>query len=431
MMDQYLKLGKKIDSLTARTPWNDTFHDIVRDLYSTEEADVVAGMPYTLSSLDRISRVTGIDELRLQRILEGLCRKGLVMDIWNEKEARYYYLPSPLAVGIFEFTMMRTGENLNSKQWAKMFHDYFEAFFPANFSHDEKVSVMRVIPVEETVAPENHIEFYDYEKISSIIDGTDTYAIGLCSCRNEKHLLDEKRCDAPLDGCSSFGLGADYMIRNDLARQVSKTEMLENFARSREHGLVFCAWNTQKKTMAVCHCCRCCCNYLAGMNKFGFTNSVITSSFLSAIDTTLCTGCGTCVEVCPVNAIGLVSANDHAHPKRKVARVDPNLCIGCGVCASKCPKQGLSMVKRGQRVIHPETLFETTVLATLERGTLQNQIFDNPQSLTHEFMRTFLGAFLRLPPVKRALMSDVLRSSFLGFMKVGATLQGKKWMTEL
>lgn len=114
-MDQYLKLGKKIDSLTARTPWNDTFHDIVRDLYSTEEADVVAGMPYTLSSLDRISRVTGIDELRLQRILEGLCRKGLVMDIWNEKEARYYYLPSPLAVGIFEFTMMRTGENLNTR----------------------------------------------------------------------------------------------------------------------------------------------------------------------------------------------------------------------------------------------------------------------------------------------------------------------------
>jgi hypothetical protein len=89
------------------------------------------------------------------------------------------------------------------------------------------------------------------------------------------------------------------------------------------------------------------------------------------------------------------------------------------------------MVKRGQRVIHPETLFETTVLATLERGTLQNQIFDNPQSLTHEFMRTFLGAFLRLPPVKKALMSDVLRSSFLSFMKVGATLQGKKWMTEL
>lgn len=46
-------------------------------------------------------------------------------------------------------------------------------------------------------------------------------------------------------------------------------------------------------------------------------------------------------------------------------------------------------------------------------------------------MRTFLGAFLRLPPVKKALMSDVLRSSFLSFMKVGATLQGKKWMTEL
>jgi ferredoxin len=167
------------------------------------------------------------------------------------------------------------------------------------------------------------------------------------------------------------------------------------------------------------------------MNKFGFVNSIITSSFLSAVDISLCKGCGKCLEVCPVNAVSLFSANDHEHPKKRFARIDPNLCIGCGVCFSKCPHQSIAMAKRDQRVIHPETLFETTILATLERGTLQNQIFDNPRSLTHEFMRTFMGAFLRLPPVKKALMSDALRSSFLSFMKAGATMQGKGWITEL
>ncbi|HPI92184.1 MAG TPA: 4Fe-4S binding protein [Deltaproteobacteria bacterium] len=430
-LDRYRKLGRKIDGLTARTPWNETFHGIVRELYSPDEAEVVVGMPYTLSPLDRISRLTGIDETRLQTILEGLCRKGLVMDIFNEKESRYYYMPSPLAVGIFEFTMMRTDGGLNRKEAARLFHEYFESVFPANFSHDEKISVMRVIPVEETVKPEEYIEFYDYEKVSSLIDGSYTFAIGPCSCRNEKHILGSKRCDAPLDGCSMFGIGADYMIRNDLARKVSKSEMIENFARSREHGLVFCAWNVRKSPLSICHCCKCCCNYLSGMNTFGYPNSVVTSSFLSSVDVGLCSGCGACVEVCPVNAAALISANDPAHPKRKVAMVDPEICIGCGVCVSRCARSAVVMAKRGQRVIHPETLFETTILGTLERGTLQNQIFDNPQSITHEFMRRLLGAFLRLSPVRKALMSDTLRSSFLSFMKFGAGLQGKGWITEL
>lgn len=430
-MDRYRRLGKKIDSLTARSPWNDTFHAIVKELYTPEEADVVAGMPFSLSPLKRIARVTGIDEPRLLKILGGLCRKGLVMDIFNEKESCYYYMPSPLAIGIFEFTMMRTEGDFNRKQLARLFHEYFKDVHEGNFSHGEKISVLRVIPVEETISPDEHIEFCDYERISAIIEGTDTYAIGLCSCRNEKSLVGEKSCDSPLDGCSMFGIGADYMIRNNLARKVSRTEMEENFARSREHGLVFCVYNTQQRPISVCHCCKCCCNYLAGMNKFGFTNSVITSNFLSSVDTSACKGCGTCIEVCPVSAMGLVSANDHAHPKRSVARVDENLCIGCGVCAFKCPGQCVAMLRRGQRLIHPETMFETTVLAALERGTLQNQIFDNPQSVTQEFMRTLLGAFLRLHPVKKALMSDALRSSFLSFMKAGAALQGKGWMREL
>jgi hypothetical protein len=47
-------------------------------------------------------------------------------------------------------------------------------------------------------------------------------------------------------------------------------------------------------------------------------------------------------------------------------------------------------------------------------------MFSNPQSITHKFMRGFVGAFLRLPPVKKALMSDTLRSSFLAVMRKGA-----------
>jgi hypothetical protein len=46
-------------------------------------------------------------------------------------------------------------------------------------------------------------------------------------------------------------------------------------------------------------------------------------------------------------------------------------------------------------------------------------------------MRAFVGAFLKLPPVKKALMSDTLRSRFLEAMKEGVKKQGKEWVLEM
>jgi ferredoxin len=117
--------------------------------------------------------------------------------------------------------------------------------------------------------------------------------------------------------------------------------------------------------------------------------------------------------------------------KKKDAVIDSSICLGCGVCALSCKKGAVTLTRREKRVLHPETTFERVILQSLERGTLQNQIFDNPQSITQKFMRGFIGGFLRLPPVKAALMSDMLRSSFLSAMTNGIRKQGKEWITEL
>jgi len=34
------------------------------------------------------------------------------------------YVPNPLVIGIFEFTMMRTGNDAGSREWAGLFHTY-------------------------------------------------------------------------------------------------------------------------------------------------------------------------------------------------------------------------------------------------------------------------------------------------------------------
>ena len=148
-------------------------------------------------------------------------------------------------------------------------------------------------------------------------------------------------------------------------------------------------------------------------------------------DPKTCLGCGKCAKACPINAIHMIPIENPQTKKKKDVIIDTSICLGCGVCALNCNDGVMSLVKRKKRVLHPETTFERVILQSLERGTLQNQLFDDPQSIGHKFMRGVIGGFLRLPPVKASLMSDTLRSSFLNFMKTGVEKQGKGWLLEM
>jgi len=429
--DIFRELGRKIDGLEMRAPWNKRLHAILKELYSAKEADVVIKMPYGLATFGELEKITGYEKAELQRILDGLTAKGLVMDLWVNDA--YHYLPSPIIVGIFEFTMMRMGPKANSKEWARLFHEYLDgddSFFEQNFGNGQIISNMRSLPYEEVIVQSEYVEVLDYEKASHLIDINDKFSIGLCSCRHEKMHLGKKECAVPLETCTQFGYAADFMVRNSLAREASRSEIKEVFAQSREMGLVMAADNVQKNMKFVCHCCKCCCNVLQAVNERGYPNHLVTSTFLAGIDGEKCVGCGKCARACPINAI---SMQEVAVPssEKTLAQVDTAICLGCGVCALNCPCTSCLLVKREQRVIHPETTFERIMLQSLERGTLQNQIFSDYRSFNHKFARAFVGAFLRLPPVKKALLGDQFRSKFLQAMKDGVKRQGKEWLTAL
>ncbi|GFK94051.1 Ferredoxin-3 [Fundidesulfovibrio magnetotacticus] len=53
------------------------------------------------------------------------------------------------------------------------------------------------------------------------------------------------------------------------------------------------------------------------------------------LDESLCTGCGTCREVCPHAVFG------HAPGKARLA--DPGACMECGACALNCPEGALTV----------------------------------------------------------------------------------------
>jgi Pyruvate/2-oxoacid:ferredoxin oxidoreductase delta subunit len=425
----YRKLG---DNLPLRTPWSNALYEILKELYTPEEAQLVCIMPYGMSNLDRIARLSKLDKNVARNLLDVLCDKGLVIDAWIRDE--YYYMPSPMVIGIFEFTMMRTGGNLNSKKWARLFQAYMhddKSFIGANFGAGQKVGPMRTLPHEEVIQDSAHMEILDYEKATEIVEQSNRFSMAYCPCRHEKLHLGTKTCKTPIDNCSSFGIGADYLIRHKLAREVTKSEMLENVARSKQMGLVLNADNVQKNLTYLCHCCKCCCSALHGISRLGYPNSIVTSSFISEVDEDLCTGCGKCAQACPIEIIEMVPIDDPSTKKKANPVVDKSICLGCGVCALSCNKKAIQLVKREKRVIHPGTTFKRIILQSLERGTLQNQLFDDPGNITHKFMRGMIGGFLRLPPVKKGLMSDRLRSRFLAAMKKGAAMQGKGWALDI
>jgi len=153
---------------------------------------------------------------------------------------------------------------------------------------------------------------------------------------------------------------------------------------------------------------------LKGIRETGYSGVLVSSSFMARCDEDVCNGCGKCAKACPIDAITMVDVPvDEGERPRKKPVINASYCLGCGVCALKCSTKAMRLDERTQKVFHPEDSMERVVLQSLERGTLQNLIFDNPNSRTQGFMRGLVGTFLRLSPVKKGLMSDALRSRFL------------------
>jgi ferredoxin len=52
-------------------------------------------------------------------------------------------------------------------------------------------------------------------------------------------------------------------------------------------------------------------------------------------DEELCTGCGACVDQCPVSALSM---------NENYPIVDPEICIRCFCCQELCPEKAMSLV---------------------------------------------------------------------------------------
>ena len=67
------------------------------------------------------------------------------------------------------------------------------------------------------------------------------------------------------------------------------------------------------------------------------------------VDAEKCTGCGTCISRCQMEAISL---------QDNQAVVDTSKCIGCGLCTSTCINDAMALQLKGESKIPPRNLPE-------------------------------------------------------------------------
>jgi len=408
----YQELVERLNRFPQGAPPSELLFRILAMLFSEREASLVARLPIKPFSADQAARAWKMPAAEAQSVLDELAGRAILIDV-EADGGRTYVLPPPMA-GFFEFSMMRLRGDVDQELLAELFYEYLnveEEFIKALFTNGV-TQLGRVFVSEPSLPVDGSLVVLDYERASQVVAEAAHIGIGLCYCRHKMEHLG-RACDAPMSICMTFNNTADSLIRHGVARRVDAAECRDLLDQARDCGLVQFGENVRQRVNFICNCCGCCCEALIAARRFGHLHPVHTTNFIPELPVDACTGCGKCVEACPVEAMTLASANDPARPKRKRARLDTDTCLGCGVCVPACPERGLQLRPRPDRVITPVDSVHRTVVMAIERGTLQDLVFDNRTLASHRAMAAVLGAILRLAPIQRAMASRQLKSRYL------------------
>ncbi|MDF1551657.1 MAG: 4Fe-4S dicluster domain-containing protein [Deferrisomatales bacterium] len=409
----YRRLTDRLNRFPQGAPPSELLLRILKLLFQEQEAELVALLPIRPFTARKAARIWKTGERAARETLEGLAARALLVDFEQAGETRYV-LPPPMA-GFFEFSLMRVRNDIDQKLLSELFFQYLnvEEDFVRELFAEGNTQLGRTFVLEPALSEENAVHVLDFERASEVIRTATAMGVGTCYCRH-KMLHMGRTCGAPLDICMTFNTTADSLIRHGHARSVDRAEGLDLLQQAYENNLVQFGENVREGVNFICNCCGCCCEAMIAARRFAAMNPIHTTAFLPVLDRGSCTGCGRCVSICPVEALALVSANDPGRPGRHEARIDPDRCLGCGLCVRACPGEGsLRLEARPHRVLTPRNAAHRAVLMAVERGKLQELIFDNRVLWSHRALAAVLGAILRLPPVKRALATEQVRSRYL------------------
>ncbi|MFC2034342.1 ATP-binding protein [Chloroflexota bacterium] len=411
--NHYHLLQQRLDRNVTCAPSSPTLISILKLIFSVEEAEIAQRIPAQPTSLEVISSKLAIPSDELYDKLTDMAQRGLVVDL--EYGERHYFFLAPVVIGFFEFTFMRTRDDLPMVELARLFEEYMYGEDGYELSlHQGQTQVGRRLVREEALPEDDHFEILDWERASQIILSASTIGVSLCPCRHKAGHLGES-CESPLDVCLSLNHAAEALIPHDIARLITTKEAMKILESCKEAGLAQTADNVQRKVTYICNCCSCCCGMVKAMKTYDLRNAIVSSNWIMEIDLSACNGCGKCVDICPTDAIEIVEEKQGKKKKRWAIR-DESLCLGCGVCYSTCKFGGITMKPREQRIFTPESVFDKEVMMAIERGKLANLIFPEPWRFSHRALGRIVNILEKSPPFKAAMAIKPLHSVFLNTM---------------
>lgn len=332
-------------------PDTDKLRQILAILFSEDDAYVASRFPLTEATLKELVRATGWETEKLERQLDAMAEKGLVMD--TAYGGKTYYLLMPGLIGFFEFSFMKQRSDLPVAELAQLMTEYLFGDPEQRMGREffaSKTPLTRALPYEEHIPVSSQVA--TYESAREIIKTSSYGAIGMCYCRHKKeHLGKSCEKDAPTkEICISLGTAAKFMVRRGFAEQRTREQLLTILEQARDLSLTHITDNIRHKPSFICNCCSCCCELLGGVNQ-GFPMGIAKTNFTLQINSETCVGCGLCKKACNVTALQLIDVENGG--KKRQMQVLADNCLGCGACISSCPTQSLTLIP-AERPLIPE-----------------------------------------------------------------------------
>jgi len=352
-MEEYIykKLAKHLSSLGMGYPEKEDLIEILRENFSPLEAEVALAIPtrvipFEPVKVEAIEPHLNLPREELEKILSNLAQRGLLFSKKME-DGKMGYSLQQFGYGFPQTFFWKGLDTPNGKKMAELIAKYSKRDQIYEAYGKTETKPLRYVPATQSIDPEEHAVF-PFEMMEEVIKKANLIAVAHCPCRVTARLLG-KGCNHTLENCMKYDELAEYLIEENIGREISREEALDIIKRSEEAGLVHLVDNAREGIKHTCNCCGCCCWSVGTIRRKRILRDVLMATyFIRETDQERCIGCGQCVEICPVNAVKM---------EGDFPAIDKEWCIGCGVCAVPCPSSAVKL-KRKTDAIPPKDFKE-------------------------------------------------------------------------
>jgi len=344
--DAHIKLAEKLGAPVSRR-----FISILEAMFTPEESQLLLELFAPATCPELASRLK-VDEKSLSKKLDDLVDRGVL----TRGKTQYAFHTSLLAFHhdvVGDPAVEPVPENVK-ELWGDFFRNEWSDMFVEGYIRRQETTgrpVHRVWPaigaleLSPKIPPEQILPEEDFRVT---IHNAKRRIIAPCGCRKLW-----AACDHPQETCFACfdNSRGEYYINqpNRLLREVSLEETFDIVRKAEEAGLVH---------IGVCFCCTCCCEILYSLTRAKRFDLLGPSRYRATVETESCSGCQTCIDRCPFDAIEMVKIPDS---KKMKARIINEKCMGCGVCVITCEPNALTLeIARPPEYITGQPRYETS-----------------------------------------------------------------------